>query len=74
MDTNSIREAVLSRPFKPFTLRMDDGREYFVPHSEFVAVAKRVVMLFDQKSDAGLYLEPILIASLQFEEPSEQKK
>jgi hypothetical protein len=74
MDTNSICEAVLSRPFKPFTLRMNDGREFFVPHPEFVAVSKRLVFVIDQKTEAGIYLEPILISSMQFEESSQPGK
>ncbi len=74
MDTNSIRDAVLSRPFRPFTLRMNDGREFFVPHPEFVAVSRRVVFVIDDKTKAGIQLEPILIASMQIEEPTEPKK
>lgn len=70
MDTNTIREAVLNRPFKPFTLRINDGREFFVPHPEFVAVSRRVVFVIDDKTKAGIQLEPILIASMQIEESS----
>jgi hypothetical protein len=68
MDTNTIREAVLNRPFKSFTLRMNDGREYFIPHPEMVAVSKRVAMVIDHRTESGIYLEPVLIASMQYEE------
>jgi hypothetical protein len=71
MDTATIREAVLRRPFRPFRLRMNDGREFFVPHPEYIAVSKRVVMVIDSVTEAGLYLEPLLIASMNEEsEPS----
>ena len=66
MDVNTIREAVLQRPFKPFTLRLNDGREFRVPHPEFVAVSKRVVLLIRPDNEAGIYLEPVLIASLAY--------
>ena len=65
MDTTTIREALLHRPFQPFVLRMNDGREFKVPHPEFLAVSKRVVMVIDVETGAGLQLEPLLIASMQ---------
>jgi hypothetical protein len=72
MDTKQIREAVLARPFKPFTLRMNDGREFYIRHPEFVAVAPRVVFVFDDRTGVGTQLEPVLIASLQTEEKDGQ--
>jgi hypothetical protein len=71
MNTDAIREAVLRRPFLPFTLRLNDGRVFFVPYPEFVAVSKRVVFVIKPDTEAGLYLEPLLIASLEYE-PSQQ--
>ncbi len=72
MDTNTIREAVLRRPFKSFTFRMNDGRRFYIPHPEYVAVSRRVVLVIDSQTEAGIYLEPILVSSLQYEdgEPS----
>jgi len=35
-DLRSIHQA---RPFHPFTIRVADGREYFVVHPEFLAYA-----------------------------------
>ncbi len=64
MNTETIRNAVLKRPFEPFTLRMNDGREFFVAHPEWVAVSRRSVMVVDHETEAGIHLEPVLIASL----------
>jgi hypothetical protein len=69
MDTKTIRDAILRRPFQPFTLRMNDGRTYFVPHPERAAVGPRVVFVVD-RSGAGVLLEPRLIASLEGDEVS----
>ncbi len=74
MDTNTIREAVLRRPFKPFTLRMNDGRKFHIPHPEYTAVSRRVVLVVDAQSEAGVYLEPILISSLQYEDGEAKSK
>jgi hypothetical protein len=71
VDTNTIREAVRRQPFRAFTLRMNDGREYYVPHPEYVAVSRRVVMVINSVTEAGVHLEPILIASLQYDGTSD---
>lgn len=68
MHTEEIRKAILNRPFEPFTLRMNDGREFYVPHTEYAAVSRRVVYVIDPETEAGLSLEPVLIASMQFGE------
>ncbi len=70
MDTNTIREAVLRQPFRPFVLRMDDDREFRIPHPEYVAVSRRVVMVINADDESGVYLEPILIASLRYLDPA----
>jgi hypothetical protein len=67
VDTNTIREAVRRQPFKAFTLRMNDGREFYVPHPEYVAVSRRVVMVINSVTEAGIHLEPVLIACLQYD-------
>lgn len=64
MDTASIREAATAQPFKPFTLRMNDGREFYIPHPEFIAVSPLVVFVIDHITNAGISLEPALIASM----------
>lgn len=64
MDTNTIREAVLHRPFEPFILWMNDGREFYIPRPEYVAVSRRAVMVVNVENEAGVYLEPASIASL----------
>jgi hypothetical protein len=74
MDTNTIREAILRRPFKPFTLQMNDGRRFYIPHPEYVAVSRRAVLVVDSQTEAGVYLEPILISSLQYEDGEANSK
>lgn len=66
MDTEVIREAILERPFKPFTLKLTDGRELLVRHPEFAAVAKRRVVYINHENEAVSILEPLLILSLEF--------
>jgi hypothetical protein len=63
MDTHSIREVVKKQPFRPFMLRMNDGREFHVVHPEFLMVSGLNVVFVDD-SETVIHLEPELIASL----------
>jgi hypothetical protein len=65
MDLNGLREAVLRRPFKPFVIRLADGRSVQVNHPEFVAVGTRRAMVI-QEDESCLWLEPLLIVSLEW--------
>ena len=65
MHTTTIREAARRQPFKPFILRMNDGREFHVPHPEYIAVSTRVVVVIDPQTEAAISLEPVLIAYMQ---------
>lgn len=52
-------EAAVERN-SPFTIRMADGKEYHVPHRDYIAVSPKaaVVVVFD---DAGhVYVLPLL--------------
>lgn len=65
MDLHGIREALHKQPFEPFTIRLADGRSFFVPHPELVAVGKRLVIVVE-KNDSWSKIEPLLIVSLDF--------
>jgi hypothetical protein len=68
MHVQTLREAIQRQPFVPFALRMDDGREFSIPYPDYLAVSDRSVYEVDSKTDAGIFLEPILIASLKPED------
>jgi hypothetical protein len=66
MHLDTIREALRRAPFVPFLLRMNDGRVFHVPHPDYVAVGRRHVYYIDPNTDASVFLEPVLIASLEY--------
>ena len=68
MNATVIRLAVFSAPFLPFTLKMNDDREFYIRHPELISVAPTHVFLIDDKTARGIFLEPALIASLQQDE------
>ena len=66
MHVDLIREALLQQPFRPFSLRLVDGRELRVPHREFVAVSNRRVVVIDPNDQGMAILEPLLILSIEY--------
>lgn len=65
MHSDAIRQVLRRQPFEPFLLRMNDGSVFHVPHPDYVAVSHRVIVFIDPVTDAMIYLEPVLIASLE---------
>jgi hypothetical protein len=65
MNVETIRNAIRRQPFVPFDLRLNDGRIFHVPHPEYIALSHREVYCIDAGTENGIFLEPVLIASLQ---------
>jgi hypothetical protein len=63
MNIQQIRRMV-TNGFKPFTLHLSDGRKCSVPHPEFVAVGRSVVVVIG-KDDQVNTLDPLHIVSLE---------
>ncbi len=68
MDRIVINQVAHGEPFRPFTLMMNDGREFYIRHPEVISVAATHVYLIDDRTDRGIFLEPALIASMQKDE------
>ena len=65
MDLQGIRDAINTRPFRAFTISLADGRSFFVPHPELVAVGKRRVIVV-KPDDSWSEVELLLIVSLDY--------
>jgi hypothetical protein len=63
MNVEKIRKH-LSGGFRPMVLRTSDGREYHIPHPEFIAIGKHYVAVVDDKGDMDI-LEPFHIVSIK---------
>ncbi len=69
MNADVLREAARQQPFVPFLLRMNDGRVFYIPHPDSIAVARRTVIVVDPATDREILLNPVLIASLEYTSP-----
>lgn len=70
MNVAAIQEALHRQPFRPFTLRLADGRQLAVPHPDFVAVSPRVVIVINSQDESFSILEPLLIVSMEMAAPA----
>lgn len=67
MRLDQIKEALHAQPFKPFTIRTSDGREFQVPHPEFVWLVpgmERTIFCAIIGRDAAAMIDPMHIVSL----------
>jgi len=48
MSVDELRK-LTSVDFKPFTLFLTDGRTFHVPHHDFIALSRRVVVITDEE-------------------------
>jgi hypothetical protein len=63
MNLDHIRER-LANGFEPFVLVMTDGRRFDVPHHDFIAVGKNVVVVLDEK-DHSTKIDALHIVSIE---------
>ncbi len=66
MDVKVLRNIVRRSPFRSFTLRMNDGREFGIRHPEWISVTPSAVSVGSPDDRSTTVLEPNLIASLYF--------
>ncbi|MBY0525843.1 MAG: hypothetical protein K2R98_20790 [Gemmataceae bacterium] len=65
MDLNALKDALRRQPFRPFVMRLADGRQLHVPHPDFVATSARQVVVINPQDESLSILEPLLIVSLE---------
>lgn len=63
MNLDKIRKQ-LTGGFRPFVIRTSDGREFDVPHPEFIAVGKGDIAVVDKDGDINV-LDSLHIVSLK---------
>ena len=62
-----LKRAHERQPFRPFVVRTGDGREYRVPHPDFMYIypSGRTAIVV-QDDDSGEHIDVFLITSLHF--------
>ena len=62
-----VRELLGATPFQPFLIRMADGREYRIEHSDFVLASSSDVseILVEELNGRMHFLAPHLVTSVE---------
>jgi hypothetical protein len=72
MTTSLMTQYVQQRPFVPFTLILTNGREVYIPHSDFIAAGDAMLTVFVLLPTGRLeILDTALIVSLRTFHPAE---
>ena len=53
----------LENGFKPFAVRLSDGRRFVVPHRDFIAFSPRTVVIIDT-DELAVRISPLHIVSI----------
>jgi hypothetical protein len=66
MTTEQFRATLHQHPFRPFTIRMADGRAFDVAHRDFIALSQsgRTAVVF-QEDEAYSVLDLLLMSELE---------
>jgi len=63
MVIEQIREH-LDPKFRPFAVRLSDGRRFEVPHRDFIALTSRTIVVIDDK-DVSHTISPLHVVSIE---------
>ncbi len=63
MNPQIIREKI-HNGFRPFVLHLSDGRYFSVPHPDFVAVGRNIVVIIGE-DDVSRTIDPLHIVSIE---------
>lgn len=71
MTTEQLRSALRSVPFRPFTIRMADGRAFSIAHPDFLSIspAGRTVVVYHPDDSASI-VDLLLMTELELSPPS----
>jgi hypothetical protein len=71
MTTEQLRSAIRSTPFRPFTIRMADGRTFSIAHPDFLSMspAGRTVVIYHPDDSASI-VDLMLMTELELTPPA----
>jgi hypothetical protein len=62
MNVEQIRKRVHEDP-TPFVIRLTDGRKFSIPHQDYIAIGKQLVIVIAE-DDSSVKIDPLHIVSL----------
>jgi len=74
MTTEQLRTAHRTMPFRPFTIRMADGRQFSIAHPDFLSMSPsgRTVVVYHPDDSASI-VDLLLMTELELAPPSSSR-
>jgi hypothetical protein len=74
MTSEQLRAAHKSTPFRPFTIRMADGRAFFIPHQDFMLVSPsgRTAVIYNDDDSASI-VDLLLMSEIELSPPTNSR-
>ena len=71
MTIEQLRTTHRATPFQPFSIRMADGRQFPIPHPDFLSTSPsgRTAVIFHPDGSASI-VDPLLMTELELSSPS----
>lgn len=69
MEMSTLRDAIREMPFKPFTIRLVDGRMFYVHHPDYLLVPptkKQTLFFVAHDTESVSILDALMVASIEF--------
>ncbi|WP_428388158.1 hypothetical protein [Mucisphaera sp.] len=75
MTVQQLQTVYRAQPFKPFTIRMADGRSFLIPHSEYLSFSKRgrTVVIHHLTDDEFSIIDLMLMTEIQVHDGNNEK-
>jgi len=64
MNIEEIRTVAKQRPFRPFVLQLDNGKQYFIRHPEII-ITDDLIMTVNENGK-GVLIAPEAVSSIEF--------
>jgi hypothetical protein len=70
MQSQDLKANLKAQPFRPFTIRMADGRTFDVKHPDFLLLSPngRTAFVFQQSSPDYSIIDVMLMTEIQFQQ------
>ena len=67
MTIEQLRKVYLAQPFQPFSIHLDDGRSFKIPHREFISHPPngRTLVAYCEGDDAFDILDLLLVTGIE---------
>jgi len=68
MRVDVIRERLQLNPFRPFTIRITDGRSFAIRHREMVSLLRTAIYLVVIDEHRMIIIDPLMVVTIEYDD------